>query len=214
MDMLGADALVPSLADLALAAALAWTAGLRPYLAALVAGLAARAGGIDLPAALAPLAHPAVLGTAAVLSMVEWRVSRMHGLDCLWDVLHTPIRIPAGTAMAVLALSPQPYALALAAGAAGAALATTAHVGKSVVRALMSADPLARPPRRALSLAEELATLALVGVALASPALGLAGVVLSFGACAWIMPRLLRRLARIRRELLDLLSPLATTSPR
>ncbi|MBP7661968.1 MAG: DUF4126 domain-containing protein, partial [Burkholderiaceae bacterium] len=55
------DTLMRHLPDLALAAALAWGAGLRLYLVVLLCGLAARFGGWPLPDHLQVLQHPLVI---------------------------------------------------------------------------------------------------------------------------------------------------------
>lgn len=210
------EGLALALPALALAAALAWAAGLRLYLVVLAAGIAASATPVDFPPALAPLAHPAVLGAAAVLAALEWRVDRIRGLDCLWDALHTPIRIPAGAALAVLALPAQPLGPSVATAAAGALLAASTHLGKSAVRLLLHADPLGRAPRRGLSRFEEASALAIVWAALVWPEGALAAVLLGATASAWLTPRLWQRLGRVRRDLRDLLSPdpLRLPSPR
>lgn len=186
---------------LALAAALAWAVGLRPYLVVLALGVASWLGWTGLPGALGVFAHPAVLAAAALLAAVEWRADRIRGLDCLWDAVHTPIRIPAGAMLAMLALWPQPLPVALLVGAAGGLLAASSHLTKSAVRAVLHAAPLAHAPCRRLSLAEELAALGVLCAALTSPLASLLLVALALVLSGWLAPRLWQRLVRVRREL-------------
>ena len=94
------DALMQHLPDLALAAALAWGAGLRLYLVVLLCGLAARFGGWPLPEHLQVLQHPLVIGAAGFMTVIEGLADKIPWLDSLWDSIHTLIRIPAGAALA------------------------------------------------------------------------------------------------------------------
>jgi len=191
---------------LALAAALAWAAGLRPYLVVLALAVASWQGWTGLPGALGLFAHPAVLAAAALMAAVEWRADRIRGLDCLWDAVHTPIRIPAGATLAALALWPQPLPVALLVGAAGGLLAASSHLTKSAVRALLHAHPLAHAPCRRLSLAEEVAAIGVLCAALTFPLAGLLLVALALVLSGWLAPRLWQRLARVRRELQPMLT--------
>lgn len=63
------DALI---AQAALAAAVAWGAGLRLYAVVLILGLVGRYGGFDLPASLHVLAHLLVIGVSGLLSLAEF----------------------------------------------------------------------------------------------------------------------------------------------
>lgn len=200
MDLLAADPAHLPWPALALAATLAWAVGLRLYLVVLAIGLAGLAGWFELPRSLAPLTHPLMLGAAGLLALIEWKVARIRGLDCLWDTLHTLIRIPAAAGLAVLALSPQPLALSLATAVAGALIAASSHCGKTGLRLLLHADPISRAPRAGLSRAEEGSALALVWTGLAAPAAGLAAVMAAVAGSMWLLPRLWQRLARTHRD--------------
>ena len=85
---------------IALAGALGWASGVRLYLVVLLTGLAGFMGWIQLPQGLHLLAHPVVLGASGFMVFVEFFADKIPGLDSLWDVVHTMIRIPAGAALA------------------------------------------------------------------------------------------------------------------
>ena len=85
---------------LALAAALGWASGLRLYAVVFITGLAGLAGWVALPDGLQVLQHPALLVASGFMLFVEFFADKIPGLDSVWDLLHTVIRIPAGAALA------------------------------------------------------------------------------------------------------------------
>ncbi len=64
------DFAVPPLADIALALALAWGAGIRVYLVLFLCGIAGRMGWMALPGELSILSHPLVLGASGLMLAV------------------------------------------------------------------------------------------------------------------------------------------------
>ncbi|GBU15476.1 hypothetical protein AwPolaro_08540 [Polaromonas sp.] len=85
---------------IALAGALGWASGLRLYLVMLLTGLAGFMGWIVLPQGLHLLANPVVLSISGFMVFIEFFADKIPGLDSLWDVVHSVIRIPAGAALA------------------------------------------------------------------------------------------------------------------
>ena len=85
---------------IALAGALGWASGIRLYLVVLLTGLAGYLGWMPLPSGLAMLAHPGVLAASGFMVFIEFFADKIPGLDSLWDVVHSVIRIPAGAALA------------------------------------------------------------------------------------------------------------------
>jgi hypothetical protein len=132
------DALI---AQAALAAAVAWGAGLRLYAVVLILGLLGRYGGFDLPDALQVLAHPLVIGASALLALAEFVGDKIPLVDSLSDTLHTFIRIPAGAALAAAVFGDSNGAVQTVAALAGGGLAATSHVAKAGSRALINASP-------------------------------------------------------------------------
>lgn len=84
----------------AIAAALGWASGLRVYLVVFLTGLAGSVGLVDLPSGLKVLETPLLLGASGLMLFIEFFADKIPGLDTLWDLVHTLVRIPAGAALA------------------------------------------------------------------------------------------------------------------
>jgi hypothetical protein len=126
---------------IALAGALGWASGVRLYLVVLLTGLAGFMGWIQLPQGLHLLAHPVVLGASGFMVAVEFFADKIPGLDSLWDVVHTMIRIPAGAALAAGVFGADSGLMALLAALAGGTLAATSHAAKATTRAAINTSP-------------------------------------------------------------------------
>src|ERR671938_493276 len=87
-----------TLAELAIAAALAWGAGLRAYAVIFAVGLAGALGWVDLPGHLEVLEHPIVIAASGLMTLVEFGADKIPWLDSIWDAVHSFVRIPAGAA--------------------------------------------------------------------------------------------------------------------
>ncbi|MBE0546272.1 MAG: DUF4126 domain-containing protein [Rubrivivax sp.] len=126
---------------LALAAALGWASGLRLYAVVFITGAAGFLGWVPLPAGLALLQHPVVLGASFLMFVVEFVADKVPGLDTLWDAVHTFIRIPAGAALAAGVFGGDSATWVLVAALAGGTLAATAHAAKATTRVAVNASP-------------------------------------------------------------------------
>ena len=126
---------------IALAGALGWASGVRLYLVVLLTGLAGFMGWIQLPQGLHLLAHPMVLGTSGFMVFVEFFADKIPGLDSLWDVVHTVIRIPAGAGLAAGVFGADSGSMALVAALMGGTLAATSHAAKATTRAAINTSP-------------------------------------------------------------------------
>ena len=135
------DTLVQHLPELALAAALAWGAGLRLYLVICAIGLAQALGWIHLPEHLGTLAHPIVIGAAGFMAVVEMFADKIPWLDSVWDLLQTFVRIPAGAALAAAVFGDSNTAITLAAALLGGSLTATTHFAKTGTRAVVNTSP-------------------------------------------------------------------------
>lgn len=124
----------------AMGIALAWLAGLRVYLTVFGVGLAGALGWIELPPDLAVTASPWVLGTAGTLALVEFATDKIPGVDSVWDLLHTLLRVPAGAFLAAAAMAPEGDAGA-GAWLAGGGAALASHLLKSGLRATINTSP-------------------------------------------------------------------------
>jgi len=125
----------------AIAAALGWASGLRLYAVVFLTGLAGFLGWVPLPAGLKILQNPVVLTASSVMLAVEFLADKIPGLDSLWDVLHTLIRVPAGAALAAGVFGGDSAAWATVAALAGGTLAATAHAAKTTTRAAVNTSP-------------------------------------------------------------------------
>ncbi|OYT92756.1 MAG: hypothetical protein CFE43_06715 [Burkholderiales bacterium PBB3] len=126
---------------IALAGALGWASGIRLYLVVLLTGAAGALGWVDLPDGLRLLAHPAVLVGSGFMVTVEFFADKVPGLDSLWDMVHTVIRIPAGAALAAGVFGADSASMGLLAGLMGGSLAATSHVAKATGRAAINTSP-------------------------------------------------------------------------
>jgi Domain of unknown function (DUF4126) len=126
---------------IALAGALGWASGVRLYLVVLLTGLAGFMGWVVLPQGLHLLAHPVVLGASGFMVFIEFFADKIPGLDSLWDVVHSVIRIPAGAALAAGVFGADSSAMGLVAALMGGTLAATSFAAKATTRAAINTSP-------------------------------------------------------------------------
>ena len=119
---------------------LAWLAGIRVYLTVFGVGLAGMLGWLDLPEALQATQSYWVLGTSGALAAAEFFADKIPGVDSIWDLLHTVLRIPVGAFLAAAAMSPDGE-LGTGMLATGAGVALTSHLVKAGSRALLNTSP-------------------------------------------------------------------------
>jgi hypothetical protein len=181
---------------IALAGALGWASGVRLYIVLFVVGALGWLGWVDLPRGLQVLAHPWVLGASGFMLAMEFFADKVPGLDSLWDLVHTFIRIPAGAALAASVFSDAPAAGTVAAAVLGGSLAAGAHFTKTGARALINTSP--EPfSNWAASFGEELAVGTVLWLAFTHPLA--AGVVLLVlvALMIWLIPKLWRFIAAV-----------------
>jgi len=185
---------------LALAAALGWASGLRLYAVLFLTGLAGALGWVPLPAGLQVLQQPLVLGAAGLMLALEFLADKIPGLDSLWDLVHTVIRIPAGAALAAAVFGGDHAAWATAAGLLGGALAATSHVAKATTRAAINTSP--EPfSNIAASLAGDAAVPAMLWLAWTHPLMFAVALVLALGVMVALTLLLMRFLVGLLRKL-------------
>jgi hypothetical protein len=126
---------------LALAAALGWASGLRLYAVLFLTGLAGYMGWVELPPGLALLEHPYMLAASGFMLFLEFFADKIPGVDTLWDLVHTLVRIPAGAALAAAAFGADQATWATVAGILGGSLAATSHIAKATTRAAVNTSP-------------------------------------------------------------------------
>ncbi|MEO8123153.1 MAG: DUF4126 domain-containing protein [Burkholderiales bacterium] len=126
---------------IAIAAALGWASGLRLYAVLFLVGLAGFMGWVDLPSGLQLLQHPLMLAASGFMLCVEFFADKIPGVDTLWDMLHTLVRIPAGAALAAAVFGTDQTTAATVAALLGGTLAATSHFAKATTRAAVNTSP-------------------------------------------------------------------------
>lgn len=183
---------LPSL--LALAAALGWASGFRLYLVVFVIGGLGAGGAVDLPGGLQVLTHPLMLLVSGGLLLTEFLADKVPGVDALWDLLHSVLRVPAGAALAAGVFSADSATMAAVAALMGGTLAATSQAAKTTTRALINTSP--EPfSNLGASLAEDVTAVSALWLALAHPAV-FAGVLAVTVVLMWIVTWLLWRFLR------------------
>ncbi len=189
----------------ALASTVSLLAGWRLYMVTFAVGLAMKFGWVALPQQLHQLdilANNWLIGIAGVGTLAEFFADKIAWVDSLWDAVHSVIR-PLGGALLSMAIidggDPKWQVASFLLGGGGALVA---HAGKAGARALVNASP--EPfSNIAVSTGEDVATVSLLGLAIANPIaaalIALIMVILSI----WLVVaarRLLRRILEPKRR--------------
>lgn len=126
---------------MALAAALGWASGFRLYAVVFLVGSMGLAGWLPLPEGLQVLQHPAVLAISGALLFVEFFADKIPGLDSLWDIVNSVIRVPAGAALAAGVFGADNATMAVVAALLGGTLAASSQAAKTSTRAAINTSP-------------------------------------------------------------------------
>ncbi len=179
----------------ALAASIGWASGLRLYAVLFIVGALGYLGWVTLPGGLQMLSHPYVLAASGFMCFVEFFADKIPGVDSLWDLVHTLIRIPAGAALAASVFGDSPTATMLAAAILGGTLAAGSHLAKSGGRAVINTSP--EPfSNWAASFGEELAVGTVLWLAFAHPIAALVVVAALTALMIWLIPKIWRIVRR------------------
>ena len=175
-----------------------WASGINLYAAVLVLGWLGSSGQVDLPAALSIVSEPSVMLAAGFMYAVEFFTDKIPGVDSIWDLLHTFVRIPAGALLAAgaaqgLDIGPAAELVGLI---AGGSLATASHATKAGGRALINTSP--EPVSNwTASVGEDVAVVGGLWTALNYPWLFIGLLVLFLGLAIWLLPKIWRALKAI-----------------
>jgi hypothetical protein len=180
----------------ALAAAIGWASGLRLYAVLFILGGLGYLHWVELPAGLSVLAHPLVLAASGFMCLVEFLADKIPGVDSVWDLAQTFIRIPAGAALAASVFGDSSTALMLAAAIVGGTLAAGSHLAKAGSRALINTSPEPLSNWTA-SFGEDLAVGTVLWLAFAHPVAALVVLVALVAFTIWLMPKVWRMLRAI-----------------
>jgi hypothetical protein len=187
MDMASVTEFLPALA---LAIALAASAGLRAWLPLLLASALARLGVLDLGPSFQFLASNKALFLFGAATAIELVGDKIPAVDHALDVIGTPLRPAAGALLAasVLGTVADPLTSIVLGTAVGAPSALVPHAAKSALRAASTATTggLANP---LLSFAEDAVSVVLFVLAVLVPVL----VVVLLGLTLYLASRWLRR---------------------
>ncbi|HEX6134291.1 MAG TPA: DUF4126 domain-containing protein [Longimicrobiales bacterium] len=149
----------------------AFACGLNLYATIALLGIVSRLDQVSvLPPGMIGLEHGLVIGSAAVLYVVEFVLDRVPVIDHAWEAVHTLIRPAAAGLLTLLALNGTPLYVQLSGAVAAAAVALAAHGSKAGLRLILStrASEARRQAfaRTALSLLEDFAAVAIAIAAL------------------------------------------------
>ena len=179
---------------IALAAALGWASGIRLYVVLFVVGALGYFGWFEIPEHLRILSHPLVLTASGFMVFVEFFADKIPGVDSLWDLVHTFVRIPAGAALAASVFGDSPPAWTLAAAILGGTLAAGSHFTKAGTRMLINTSP--EPfSNWAASFSEDLLVGVLLYLALAHPWALFVVLLALLAVTLWLLPKVWRFIA-------------------
>jgi hypothetical protein len=176
---------------IALSMGVAWASGINMYAAIAMLGILGATGHIVLPQGLEPLTDPVVIVAACFMYCVEFFADKTPGVDTGWDAIHTFLRIPAGAVLAAMAVGDVSVTAQIAAGLVGGTLTAATHATKAGARVIINTSP--EPVSNwGASLAEDVAVLAGLWVALNYPWLFLILLVVFVALMIWLLPKLWR----------------------
>lgn len=181
-------------------------AGLRLYATVLALGVALRMEWLTLPAELAPLqvlAHPAVLGIAGVMYVMEFVTDKVPWLDSAWDAAHTVIRPLGAAGLALTAFGQMDPAARVGLALLCGGVALSSHATKAATRLAVNQSP--EPVSNVgLSLLGDAAVPAFVWFTMEHPVLTLVVSVVALVVIFWVLARMVRLLrsgwAALRRR--------------
>lgn len=126
---------------LALAGALGWASGFRLYAVVFLTGMLGLLGWIPLPDSMQLLQSPLVLIASGFMLFMEFFADKIPGLDSIWDLANSVIRIPAGAALAGSVFGADGGTMTLVAAILGGTLAATSQAAKTTTRAAINTSP-------------------------------------------------------------------------
>jgi hypothetical protein len=130
------------------------------------------------------------------MCFVEFFADKIPGVDSLWDIVHTFVRIPAGAALAAGVFGDSSAAAMLAAAIVGGTLAAGSHLAKAGSRAVINTSP--EPfSNWSASFGEDLAVGTLLWLAFIHPVAALVVLAALIAVTIWLIPKVWRMLRAI-----------------
>ena len=181
---------------------LAFASGLNIYATVAVLGLVEHFHVVDLPPQFRAFDHPAIIGIALAMYLVEFVADKIPWFDSVWDAVHTVVRPIGGALVAVNAMGHASPVMTALAALLGGSIAMTTHVTKAGTRAAVNTSP--EPfSNWLLSLSEDAVAIGLSYFALQHPyAAAVVAIVLLVAMitlASYIVRWARRRVARLRR---------------
>ena len=190
---------------IALASTVSLLAGWRLYLVTLVTGLAMKFGGLPLPDqlhALDVLANNWIIAIAAIGTLAEFFADKIAWVDSAWDAVHSVIRPVGGALLSMAIIDGGDPAWQVGSFLLGGGAALLAHAGKAGARAMINASP--EPFSNVIvSTGEDVATVGLLGLAIANPVASAAIALVLAVFSLWLVltaRRVLKRLLEPKRR--------------
>jgi uncharacterized protein DUF4126 len=120
---------------------LAFASGLNLYATVAVLGLCEHFHLVDLPPQFRAFDHPAIIGVALAMYLVEFVADKIPWFDSVWDAVHTVVRPIGGALVAVNAMGHASPMMTALAALLGGSIAMTTHVTKAGTRAAVNTSP-------------------------------------------------------------------------
>lgn len=150
----------------------ALASGINLYATVAVLGLVSRYGWVQLPDQFRGFEHPAIIGIALAMYVLEFVADKIPWVDSVWDAVHTVIRPVGGALVAVTALGEASPAMMGVVALLGGSVAMTSHLSKAGTRAVANTSP--EPfSNWILSFAEDVFAVAFSWIALQHPYMAL-----------------------------------------
>ena len=178
----------------------AFASGINLYATVAVLGLCSRFNLVALPEQFRAFEHPAVIGAALIMYIIEFVADKVPWFDSLWDAVHTVIRPIGGALVAVTTLGVASREMQVLAALVGGSVAMTTHLGKAGTRAAANTSP--EPLSNwVLSFGEDIFVVGLTYIALQYPWLALSIVVVGLALIITFAAVLIRAIRRRRVRL-------------
>jgi hypothetical protein len=189
---------------IALASTVSLLAGWRLYLVTFAVGLAMKFGWVALPDQLQTLdvlANNWLIGIAGIGTLAEFFADKIAWVDSAWDAIHSVVRPVGGALLSMAIIDGGDPAWQVGSLLLGGGAAVVAQAGKAGARTLVNASP--EPVSNiVVSTGEDVATVGLLGLAIANPVASALIAVILVLLSVWLVfaaRRMLKRLLEPKR---------------
>ena len=191
---------------IALTMGTAWASGINLYAAIFMLGLMGTTGNVVLPDEMQVVMDPLVMSVAGLMYCIEFFADKTPGVDTAWDTLHTFIRIPAGSILAMAAVGDTSAAMELTAFLVGGSIAAGTHATKAGTRVMINTSPEPFTNWTA-SISEDILVIGGIWTAINHPVVFLVGLLIFFCVMLWLLPKLWRGIRQLINRVRNLFNP-------